>query len=191
MIAKFHTTMFVALLVSQPAHAAGSANSILSGLLHPILGFDHLMAMVAVGLLSIQLAGRHIYKLPACFVLVLLLGAIAGLGKIPLPQVEGIISVSVFILGLSIVTGGRVGALIAYPIVAIFAFYHGHAHGAEIPSLANPAAFIAGFMAASAILHLLGVSIGAITRKPSTRALLGAGCAGVGLHMALLTYGLV
>ena len=173
MIAKFHTTMFVALLVSQPAHAAGSANSILSGLLHPILGFDHLMAMVAVGLLSIQLAGRHIYKLPACFVLVLLLGAIAGLGKIPLPQVEGIISVSVFILGLSIVTGGRVGALIAYPIVAIFA------------------AFIAGFMAASAILHLLGVSIGAITRKPSTRALLGAGCAGVGLHMALLTYGLV
>jgi urease accessory protein len=163
----------------------------MSGLLHPVLGFDHLMAMIAVGLLSVQLGGRHIFRLPLCFVLVLLFGAIAGLLEIPLPQVEGIISVSVFILGLAIATGGRVGAAMAYPIVAVFAFYHGHAHGAEIPSLAIPSAFIAGFMIASAVLHLLGVAMGAIARQPNTRALLGAGCAGVGLHMALLTYGLV
>ena len=180
-----------ALLLAQPAQAAGSANSLISGLLHPVLGFDHLMAMVAVGLLSIQLAGRHIYRLPVCFVFVLLLGALAGLVNVPLPQVEGIISVSVFILGLAILSGGRIGALLSYPIVAVFAFYHGYAHGAEIPTLANPATFIAGFMAASAILHLLGVAIGAIARTPSTRALFGAGCAGVGLHMALLTYGFV
>jgi urease accessory protein len=179
------------LTFAQPAYAADSSNSIMSGLLHPILGFDHLMAMVAVGLLSVQLAGKHVWRLPLCFVLVLLIGALAGLAEIPLPQVEGIISVSVFILGLAIVSGGRGGVLIAYPIVAVFAFYHGHAHGAEIPTLANPSAFIMGFMIASAFLHLIGVGIGAIARNTTTRAVLGAGCAGVGLHMALLTYGLV
>jgi urease accessory protein len=188
---KVTAALFLTLVFGQPAYAAGSTNSIISGLLHPVLGFDHLMAMIAVGLLSVQLAGRHIIRLPLCFVLVLLIGALAGLADIPLPQVEGIISVSVFILGLAIVSGARGGVLIAYPIVAVFAFYHGHAHGAEIPSLANPSAFIIGFMTASALLHLIGVSIGAIARNATTRAILGAGCAGVGLHMALLTYGLV
>lgn len=187
----FAAVLSSSVILGQPAMAAASSNSIISGLLHPVLGFDHLMAMIAVGLLSVQLGGRHIYRLPICFVLVLLLGAISGLAEIPMPQVEGIISVSVFIMGLAITSSGRVGVVMAYPIVAVFAFYHGHAHGAEIPSLANPAAFIVGFMTASALLHLLGVAVGAIARRPATRALLGAGCAGVGLHMALLTYGLV
>ena len=98
---------------------------------------------------------------------------------------------SVLILGLVIASGGRLALVLAYPIVAVFALFHGQAHGAEIPSLGSPVAFFAGFMIASAILHLLGVSIGSIARNPYKRALLSAGCAGVGLHLVLLTYGLV
>ncbi len=191
MTSKITVATIMALILAQPAHAVETSSGIISGLLHPILGFDHLMAMIAVGLLSIQLGTQHVYRLPLCFVIVLMIGALVGLAEIPMPQVEGIISVSVFILGLAIASGGRVGVMIAYPIVAVFAFYHGHAHGVEIPTLASPVSFIAGFMIASAVLHLLGVLIGAVVRRPSTRALLGAGCAGVGLHMALLTYGLV
>jgi urease accessory protein len=191
MTQRFYLAIITLFVLGQPAMAAGSAKSIISGLLHPVLGFDHLMAMIAVGLLSVQHKGRHIFRLPACFVIVLFLGAVIGLASWPLPHVEGIISMSVLILGLAIASGGRLALVLAYPIVAVFALFHGHAHGAEIPSLGSPVAFIAGFLIASAILHLLGVSIGSIARNPDKRALLGAGCAGVGLHMVLLTYGLV
>jgi urease accessory protein len=177
--------------ISHPAIAAGNAPNVIAGLLHPILGFDHLLAMIAVGLLSIQLGGRHVLRLPACFVVMLFIGAVLGLLETPFPQVEGIISLSVVILGLAIVTQARIGVWIAYPVVAIFALFHGHAHGAEIPTLGSPSAFIAGFLAASAFLHLLGVGIGKIARTRYVRGILGAGCAGIGVHMVLLTYGLI
>ncbi len=175
--------------LASPTLAADSAANVISGLLHPILGFDHLMAMIAVGLLSVQLKGRHIYRLPATFVGVLFLGALIGIYGWQLPQVEGVISLSVLILGLAITFGGRFAFMLAYPIVAVFALFHGHAHGAEIPQLGSPTGFIAGFMAASAMLHLFGVLIGSIARSQYKRAILGAGCAGIGLHMVLLTYG--
>jgi urease accessory protein len=191
MINRLLASLISLFVLGQPVMAAGSASSIISGLLHPVLGFDHLMAMVAVGLLSVQLKGQHVFRLPACFVIALFIGAVIGLFGWLMPQVEGIISLSVLTLGLAIASGGRIALIIAYPIVAVFAFFHGHAHGAEIPSLGNPIAFIAGFMIASSILHLFGVSIGVIARSPHKRAVVGAGCAGVGLHMVLLTYGLV
>lgn len=177
--------------VSSPAFAAGDAPNVIAGLLHPILGFDHLLAMIAVGLLSIQLGGRHILRLPLCFVVMLFIGAMLGIMEIPFPQVEGVISMSVVILGLAIVTQASIGVWLAYPIVAIFALFHGHAHGAEIPTLGSPFAFITGFLVASAFLHLLGVGIGKIARTRYTRGILGAACAGVGVHMVLLTYGLI
>ena len=82
----------VYLFSAKLAFAVGDTANVLSGLLHPILGFDHLIAMVAVGLLSIQIGGKHILGLPLCFVLILFIGALIGLLAIPIPQVEGIIS---------------------------------------------------------------------------------------------------
>lgn len=181
----------ITFMAASPALAAEGGNSILVGFLHPVLGFDHLMAMIAVGLLSVQLGGKQIWYLPATFVAFLAFGGLLGLYGIPLTQVEGIISLSVFLLGIAIATQTRVGAIIAYPMVAIFAIFHGHAHGAEIPNLDFPGGYVIGFMLASAGLHLLGVGIGSIFKSSHLRALIGAGCAGIGLHMLLLTYGIV
>ena len=171
--------------------AVGDTANVLSGLLHPILGFDHLIAMVAVGLLSIQIGGKHILGLPVCFVFILFIGALIGLLAIPIPQVEGVISLSVIVLGIAIASQSRIGIWIAYPIVAIFAFFHGHAHGGEIPSLGNPTSYITGFLIASAILHFLGIGIGTISRTKKIRSMIGAAFAGIGLHMILLIYGLI
>lgn len=177
--------------IAQPAFAVEGASGWVSGLLHPVLGFDHLLAMIAVGLLSVQLGGKHIWYLPAAFVLFLAVGGLLGLVGIPLPEVEGIISLSVLVLGVAIASQARLGVALAYPMVAVFAIFHGHAHGMEVPTLASPVGYVIGFMMASAGLHLLGVGIGSVARSDRMRALLGAGCAGIGLHMILLTYGLV
>lgn len=174
-----------------PLPALTGVSGLTSGLLHPVLGFDHLLAMVAVGILSVQMGHKHIWSLPAVFVASLAVGGIMGLVGIGLVEVEGIIALSVVILGLSIVTGAKNDNLIVYPMVAIFAIFHGHAHGQEVPSFSDPAIYVAGFLIASAALHLLGVFIGFIFKNSRTRSLIGAGCVGIGLHMILLTYNLV
>ncbi len=176
-------------MITFPMISTGSG--LLSGLLHPVLGFDHLLAMIAVGLLSVQLGARHVWTLPAAFVVFLMVGGLMGLSGIPLIQVEGIIAASVLILGAAIASDTGIASKFAYPMVAIFAIFHGHAHGEEVPNLENPASYVLGFMVASALLHLLGVGIGLIARTKRSRALLGAACAGIGVHMILLTYGLV
>jgi len=180
-----------AIFVATPALAVEGASGLMSGLLHPVLGFDHLLAMIGVGLLSVQIGQKHVWALPACFVLFLMVGGILGLLEIPLPQVEGVIAASVFVLGLAIATSGAIGAVIAYPIVAIFAIFHGHAHGMEVPTLDNPTGYVIGFMVASAFLHLVGVGTGLVVRTEKLRAHLGAAMAGIGFYMLLLTYGIV
>lgn len=177
------------------ASSAGGSGGFVSGALHPVLGFDHLGAMVLVGLLSVQMGGRAIWFVPAAFVLVMALGGALGMAGVPLPEVEGAISLSVFAIGLAIAASGARPVWIGMLFVGFFAVFHGHAHGAEAPTLAEPLAYVGGFMLATALLHLTGVAIGELCRlfrRPSdARALLGAGGAGIGLHMLLLSYGVV
>jgi urease accessory protein len=164
----------------------------LAGFAHPLFGLDHLLAMVAVGLLSVQIGGRAIWYVPASFVVVIGIGGAIGMAGLPLPQVEGVIAISVAALGAAIAAERAWPTPAAMAFVAFFAFFHGHAHGAEIPRLAEPGSYVAGFMLATAFLHLTGVGIGEacrLARDPSRlRALLGAGVAGVGAHLLLLTY---
>lgn len=182
-----------ALAVAAPH--VGTSGGFASGFSHPLLGFDHLVAMVAVGLLSVQIGGKAIWTVPASFVVVMGLGGGLGLAGVPLPQVEGGIALSVFALGLAIAAERAWPTWLAMLFVAFFAVFHGHAHGEEIPSLADPWAYVGGFMLATAFLHLVGVGIGElcrIARAPQRlRALVGAGVAGVGLHILLLTYEVV
>ncbi len=177
------------------ASSVGSDSGLIAGLLHPVLGFDHLLAMVAVGLLSVQMGGRAVWYVPAAFVVVMAAGGLMGMQGVALPDVEGGIALSVFALGLVIAVGAAPPIWLAMLFVAFFAIFHGHAHGAEIPRLANPAAYVGGFMLATALLHLTGVGLGAVCAlfpdPPRARATLGAIASGVGLHMVLLSYGLV
>ena len=181
------------ILIPSHALAAGVEGDpgFLSGLLHPLLGFDHLLAMVAVGLLSVQMGGRAVWFVPLAFLAFLAVGGGLGLAGIPLPQVEGAIAMSVFGLGLAIALNASIGMVFAMLMVGFFAVFHGHAHGVEIPTIAQPALYVAGFMVASAVLHLLGVGLGALQSHEVARAKIGAGACGIGLYMVLLTYGVV
>ncbi len=167
------------------AHSVAGESGWVSGFSHPVLGLDHLLAMLCVGMLSTRMGKRGIWALPTTFVTVMLLGGILGIASIPLPGVETGIALSVLVFGSALLWGGRLPTGLSYAGVALFAMFHGHAHGGEMPELAEPVAFATGFMAGTTVIHLVGVCIGLIfAQLRQGDALLkvtGLGMAGSGL----------
>lgn len=151
-----------------PFHDYGGGG-ILSGFLHPLLGLDHLLAMLAVGILSAQIGGRALWTVPATFVGTMAVGALLGIAGIEVPFVEYGITFSVLILGIAILFGNRIPEWAALVAVAFFALFHGNAHGAEIPEVTNTIglliAYILGFLVATAGLHVVGALIGILVSR--------------------------
>ena len=174
------------LLASGPAAAhteAGVPGGLLSGFLHPLSGLDHLVAMVAVGLWGAQLGRPGIWVLPICFPAVMALGGVIGVLGVPLPATELVIALSALVLGFAVALALRVPFWAAALIVAVFAIFHGYAHGKELPGAANALAYGAGFVTATGMLHAAGIATGVLTRWPTGAQavrVLGAAIAGLG-----------
>lgn len=173
------------------AHEASSLplGSFIGGLTHPVLGPDHFLAMVSVGILSAQIGGRAIWTVPATFVVVMALGGLLGLLAVPLSAVEAGIGFSVLVLGIAIAADRRLPIVLAMLAVGFFAIFHGYAHGAEMPLVAEPMRYAAGFLCGTAALHVLGVIIGDIPRHYAGGKLvlrfIGGGIAGIGSWFVL------
>lgn len=185
-------SLFILLgLFTVPAHAHGiaGAGGFITGFNHPVLGFDHLLAMLSVGILSTQLGGKAIWKVPAAFVLFMLFGGILGLFSISVPFVEGGIALSVLLLGLALVFDRKLPILFAMLFVGVFAIFHGHAHGAEMPELASPILYALGFMAGTTVIHLGGVVLGIGMQKLSAKRRMirasGVGIAAIGGYLLM------
>jgi len=136
----------------------------LSGFVHPVLGYDHLLAMLSVGILSAQIGGRAIWTVPATFVSVMAVGGILGLINIGLTHTELGIAISLVILGLVIAAERRLSIRVAMIGVGFFAIFHGYAHGSEVPKTAEPFLYALGFLTGTALIHITGVVIGDIAR---------------------------
>ncbi|MBU0482723.1 MAG: HupE/UreJ family protein [Proteobacteria bacterium] len=169
------------------AHILSGEGGFLSGLTHPVLGFDHFLAMLSVGILSAQMGGRAIWTVPATFVCVMAVGAFIGIKAIPLPGVEYGIALSVLILGFALAMEKKLVPLWAMVCVGVFAIFHGHAHGNEMPKIVSPAIYAVGFLAGTAAIHLAGVLIGVFSGKTAKGAdflrYVGAGISGIGVHI--------
>lgn len=160
-----------------------SAGGFLAGLVHPVFGPDHVVAMVAVGLWGAMLGAPAIWLLPVVFPLVMAMGSIAGALGVPLPGVEAGIALSGIVLGLAVAAALRPPLAVAAVLVGAFAVLHGHAHGAEQPAGGDPFAYVAGFVTGTGALHLAGIALGALVLVPKGRWLvrgLGVGIAAVG-----------
>lgn len=138
----------------------GETAGIVHGFSHPISGLDHILAMIMVGILAFQLGGRAVWAVPTTFVLVMALGGALGIAGINVPLVEIGIALSVIVLGTIVALNIRASTAVAMGIVGLFAIFHGHAHGAEMPENAGGAAYAAGFMIATALLHMAGLGLG-------------------------------
>jgi urease accessory protein len=148
---------------AHPGH--GNVHSFAGGFSHPLTGFDHILAMVAVGLWAAQLGGRAMYLVPAAFVGVMTLGGALGMAGVHLPMVEAGIMVSILVLGLLIAAAVRLPAAAGMAIVGLFALFHGHAHGAELPAGATGLTYALGFIAATICLHAVGIGLGLLAQK--------------------------
>jgi urease accessory protein len=141
----------------------GIQGGFLSGLTHPIFGWDHVVAMVAVGLWGAVLGAPALWVLPIVFPLVMAIGAALGIAGIPVPFIEPGIALSGVVLGLLVVFFVRLPLVAAAIIVGLFAIFHGYAHGTELPGAANPLAYGVGFVISTGILHAIGIAIGSLT----------------------------
>ncbi len=138
-----------------------------AGFGHPIGGLDHVLAMVMVGVFAFQLGGRAMWLVPATFVLVMAAGGALGMAGVEVPFVETGIAVSIIVLGAVVAFGLSAPVAAAMALVGLFAIFHGHAHGAEAPETAAGAAYAAGFMLATALLHAAGVGFGVLIGRVS------------------------
>jgi urease accessory protein len=146
------------------AHTGDVAGGFLGGLAHPLLGPDHVLAMVAVGLWGAFLGPPAVYTLPIVFPLVMAAGGVLGILGMPLAGVEIGIAASAVILGLMVALAAQPALWIAIILVGTFAIFHGYAHGAELPADANAVAYSVGFVIATGCLHLAGIAFGSLTR---------------------------
>jgi urease accessory protein len=143
------------------AHPAiGDAHGFVHGFAHPLSGLDHVLAMVTVGIFAWQLGGRALWLVPGTFVVVMALAGLVGMAGIGIVGVEIGIAASVIVLGAIVALGVKPPVAIAMGIVALFAIFHGHSHGTEMPLDVAGAAYAAGFMLATALLHVAGIALG-------------------------------
>jgi urease accessory protein len=169
------------------AHEGASLpyGSFLGGLTHPVLGVDHFLAMVSVGIVSAQIGGRAMWTVPTTFVLVMLFGGVLGWLFTGFTAVEAGIAISVLALGCAIAADKNLSVSLVMTAVGFFAIFHGYAHGAEMPLVANPYTYAVGFMTGTAVLHIAGLVLGDIARHYQRGKLMlrvgGGAIAGVGV----------
>jgi urease accessory protein len=134
------------------------------GFQHPISGWDHVVAMVAVGLWGAQLGAPAVWLLPVAFPMVMAMGGMLGLMGVPLPGTEVGIAASAILLGGAVLSELRPPLVVAAIVVTFFAVFHGYAHGAELPAGESGLLYSMGFVIATGCLHAVGISIGMIHR---------------------------
>ena len=188
---KSYATLSATLLMLVPtlvlAHQeAGQVTGFVSGLEHPISGMDHVVAMIAVGLWGAVLGPPAIWVLPVAFPMMMAFGGFMGLLGIPVPSIEIGIAVSAIVLGAMVLIQARPPLWVAALLVAIFAIFHGYAHGRELPAGANALLYSLGFVVATGLLHLVGILLGEAHRWALGRQIVRA--AGGGIAVAGLFF---
>jgi urease accessory protein len=162
------------------AHAGhGEHSGFIHGFMHPIAGLDHILAMVTVGILAYQIGGRALWLVPTTFLAIMAAGGLLGVAGVSFYFVEPGIAASVVVLGLIVALAVKPPVTVAMVLVALFAVFHGYAHGIEAPLDGSAAVYGAGFMLATALLHAAGIAFGMLVgRIAATQGQLGYRLAG-------------
>ena len=174
-------TTFVIFFIFAPAAALAhpghdGAGGLVHGFVHPVTGIDHVLAMIAVGVLAAQYGGRALWLVPMSFLVAMAAAGAIGMAGIPVQIVEAGIGLSVVVLGLMIAFQIKPPTLVAMVVVGFFALFHGYAHGSEMPNGLAGLSFAAGFLVATALLLGAGVGLGLLLqRRTLSRRLIQAG----------------
>jgi len=170
---------------SVEAHSLSTVSlSFISGLVHPFMGLDHILAMIAVGVWAAQLGGHAVWRLPLSFIGMMLVAAFLAASGFILPSPEVLIAVSVICLGLILALAIRLPVNLSMLLVGLFAVFHGYAHGLEIPLAYSALYYGCGFVVATALLHVSGIFLGKISsQQPLLSRLSGVIITMTGLYL--------
>lgn len=176
---------FVASAAPVAAHTGHPTQGLVDGMLHPVTGPDHLMAMMAVGVVAALAVDRRVaWLVPGGFLAGMVLGGLAGMAGVDFVGIELAVAASVIVLGLLVTGYTRVAERWLPGVALLFGAAHGLAHGGELPDGATPFAYVAGFVVATAVLHAVGLAGGSRLRSsPKVRAGLGAAVAAAGVGL--------
>ena len=170
-------TLAPAAAFAHPGH--GEHSGFIHGFLHPITGLDHILAMVTVGILAYQIGGRALWLVPTTFLAIMAAGGLLGVAGVSFYFVEPGIAASVVVLGIIVALALKPPVAVAMALVALFAVFHGYAHGIEAPLDSSTTVYGAGFMLATALLHAAGLAFGMLVgRISATQGQLGYRFAG-------------
>ncbi len=173
---NFFTFLICLLFYSLPAlaHSFTGRIGFYDGISHPVLGLDHFLAMISVGIVSAQISGKAIWTVPTTFVIIMTIGGLFGFFLIFEEYffVEVGIILSVILLGFGISIEKKIPTKLIIVFVGIFGLFHGTAHGIEVPAAANPLLFVLGFICGTTVLHLFGVGIGYFSIKTTLSSLI-------------------
>jgi urease accessory protein len=164
------------------AHPGHGSAGFSAGLLHPLTGADHLMAMLLAGLWAGLMMRQAMWVLPAAFLTAMLAGFGSGTG-FGAATAEMLILLSLLALGTAVAMKVRAPVVLAVVVVGLFGFAHGLAHGLETPAGAQPWGFATGFLVSTAMLHVAGLALARLVPVAATRT---AGMLGVGLGAVLM-----
>ena len=170
------------------AHEGGAAAGLLSGLLHPVSGLDHVLAMLAVGIWGAQMGPPAIWVLPVTFPMVMAFGGMLSLLGVPVPGVEIGIGLSALLLGFMVAIERRPAIEVAAVLVGFFAIFHGYAHGAELPEGQSGILYSIGFVVSTGTLHASGICVGLIHRWDRGKRALRIAGAGIAAGGAWFTW---
>ncbi|MBS3136489.1 HupE/UreJ family protein [Candidatus Woesearchaeota archaeon] len=149
------------------AHIMGG-NGLADGVLHPLLGLDHLLAMVAVGIIGTRYKDKAVWLIPSAFVISMVTGGFIWISGLHIPFAEAGIALSVIFLGLAIAMKRNVPFHLTIAFVAVSAIFHGHAHATEMPVLLSPLLYSIGFVISTSSLHITGILLGRVAAKTET-----------------------
>lgn len=177
---RLRCVLIALVMLTMPATAmahdgTGLAGGFGAGFIHPLAGLDHVLAMVSVGLWGAFLGRPLVALLPMLFPAMMVVGGALGMLGTPMPPVELGIALSVVTLGAMILFAVRAPVAVACTIVAMFALFHGYAHGAELPAAADPVGYSAGFVLSTGLLHVAGIGLGLLRGIPTGALALRAG----------------
>lgn len=158
----FRSVLPALALIAMPgvalAHTGvGDTAGFAHGFMHPIGGLDHVLAMVAAGVFAFVLGRSALWLVPLSFVAMMVAGFMLGVAQVEVPFVELCIAISSVVIGGLAAWGRPLPTVIAAGLVGLFAIFHGHAHGSEMPLDASGLGYAAGFVVATALLHLAGI----------------------------------
>lgn len=183
---RISAALFLVLPSLALAHSGAAEHSgFAAGIAHPLGGLDHLLAMIAVGCWAAHLGGKALWQLPAAFVGAMLIGGAIGMAGAVLPAIEPMIVASSVVIGLALAISGRLNSLTAAALCALFALFHGAAHGLEMPATGSAFGYALGFALATATLHGAGLLTAPISaRLPTLHRWLGVVIALAGLSLS-------